>query len=203
MLISDRGERDLSHLPLWRRRPKRCRTVFPFQTHKLSSSQARECANHINDSCPPTVHAVQGEFFVVAEPTAFTKATACAHLYSTLEQTPSFLFVAGNDRTDEDVFKWANNLEREGKVKSAVTISVGARRTEARSYVTGTQAILAALRVLASRNGGGGLRVFGRNEGNVIAGRKWTMCFIVLKMGLVLLDRDAKRTRPYDGVHGT
>jgi trehalose 6-phosphate synthase complex regulatory subunit len=145
---------------------------IPIQSHRLSSSQARECANHINDSCPPTVHAVQGEFFVVAEPTAFTKATACAHLYSTLEQAPAFLFVAGNDRTDEDVFKWANNLERQGKVKSAVTISVGARRTEARSYVTGTQAILAALRVLVSRSGGGGLRVFGRNEGNVIAGRK-------------------------------
>jgi hypothetical protein len=48
---------------------------------------------------------------------------------------------------------------------------VGARRTEARSYVTGTQAILAALRVLVSRSGGGGLRALGRNEGNVIAGR--------------------------------
>jgi trehalose 6-phosphate synthase complex regulatory subunit len=109
---------------------------------------------------------------VVAEPTAFTKATACAHLYSTLSQPPSFLFVAGNDRTDEDVFKWANALEKEGKVKSAVTVTVGARRTEARSYVTGTQAILSALRVLASR-GGGGLKVLGKNQGNVLAGRKW------------------------------
>ena len=132
-------------------------------------SQAREAANHINDSCPPTVHAVQGEFHVVAEPTDFTKATACAHLYSTLRQTPSFIFVAGNDRTDEDVFKWANGLERDGKVKSAVTVSVGARRTEARSYVTGTQAILASLRVLASR--GGGLKVMGDSQGNSLAGR--------------------------------
>src|SRR5204862_2135243 len=113
----------------------------------LIPSQAREAANHINDSCPPTVHAVQGEFYVVAEPTAFTKATACAHLSSPLPQPPSFLFAAGNDRTDEDVFKWANSLEKEGDVKSVVTVSVGARRTEARSYLTGTQAILSALRV--------------------------------------------------------
>jgi trehalose-6-phosphatase len=135
----------------------------------LTSSQAREAANHINDSCPSTVHAVQGEFHVVAEPTAFTKATACAHIYSTLPQAPSFLFVAGNDRTDEDVFKWANGLERDDKAKSVATVSVGVRRTEARNYVTGTQAVLASLRVLASR--GGGLRVMGDSQGNSLAGR--------------------------------
>ena len=105
----------------------------------------------------------------MAEPTAFTKATACAHLYSTFAKPPTFLFVAGNDRTDEDVFKWANALERDGKVKSVVTVSVGARRTEAKSYVTGTQAILTSLRVLASR--GGGLRVMGDSQGNSLAGR--------------------------------
>jgi trehalose-6-phosphatase len=137
---------------------------------RLIPRQAKECANHINDSCPPTVHAVQGEFFVVAEPTAFTKATACAHLYSTLDQPPSFLFVAGNDRTDEDVFKWANALERDKKVKSAVTVCVGARRTEARSFVTGTQAILSTLRVLVTR-GGGGLKILGASQSNILAGK--------------------------------
>jgi trehalose 6-phosphate synthase complex regulatory subunit len=136
---------------------------------ELNPSQARECANHINDSCPPTVHAVQGEFFVVAEPTVFTKATACAHLYSTFTKPPSFLFVAGNDRTDEDVFKWANSLERDGKVNSVVTVNVGARRTEAKSYITGTQAVLTTLRHLASR--GGGLRVMGQSQGNILAGK--------------------------------
>jgi trehalose-6-phosphatase len=137
----------------------------------LIGSQARECANHINDSCPPTVHAVQGDFLVVAEPTVFTKATACAHLYSTLPTSPSFIFVAGNDRTDEDVFKWANALETEGKVKCSVTVTVGARRTEARSYVTGTQAIIGALRIFAAKGGGGGLRLVGQNQGNRIAGK--------------------------------
>ena len=117
-------------------------------------SQARECANHINDSCPSTVHAVQAEFMVVAEPTAFTKATAAAHILTNLSTNPSFLFVTGNDRTDEDVFKWANCLDGAGKIKTVITVNVGARRTEARHYVTGTQAILAALRVLASRGGG-------------------------------------------------
>jgi len=67
------------------------------------------------------------------------------------------------------VFKWAQTLEREGKVKSVVTVSVGVRRTEARSYVTGTQAILSALRVLASR--GGTLKSIGYSQGNVLNGR--------------------------------
>ena len=105
----------------------------------------------------------------MAEPTAFTKATACAHLYSTLPQVPSFLFVAGNDRTDEDVFKWANALEQDGKVKSVITASVGARRTEARSYVTGTQAILSSLRILANRSGS--LKAMVNSQGNILAGR--------------------------------
>lgn len=146
--------------------------IFHYEDadQKDAERQARECANHINDSCPPTVHAVQAEFMVVAEPTVFTKATACAHLYSTLTETPSFLFVAGNDRTDEDVFKWANSLEKEGKIKSVVTVTVGARRTQARTYVTGTQAILSSLRVLANR-GGGGLRALGQNQRNILAGR--------------------------------
>src|SRR2546423_6284411 len=81
----------------------------------LMYRQARECANHINDSCPPTVHAVQGEFYVVAEPTVFTKATACAHLYSTLSTPPSFLFVAGNDRTHQDRLKMATSPAKERK----------------------------------------------------------------------------------------
>jgi trehalose 6-phosphate synthase complex regulatory subunit len=106
---------------------------------------------------------------VVAEPTAFTKATACTYLYSTLSESPSFLFVAGNDRTDEDVFKWANALERGGKVKSVVTVNVGVRRTEARNYVNGTQAILSALRALASR--GGALKPVGKSQGNILAGK--------------------------------
>jgi trehalose-6-phosphatase len=137
-----------------------------FLTVPNLASQARECANHINDSCPPTVHAVQSEYMVVAEPTDFTKATAAAHILSSLPTTPSFLFVAGNDRTDEDVFKWANVLEVDKTVKSVVTVNVGARRTEARSYVTGTQAILAALRVLASRVG----RPLSAANGNVVRG---------------------------------
>jgi trehalose 6-phosphate synthase complex regulatory subunit len=108
---------------------------------------------------------------IVAEPTVFTKATACAYLYSTLPESPSFLFIAGNDRTDEDVFKWGNALEKEGKVKSCVTVTVGARRTEASSYVSGTQAILSTLRGLATRGGGPGLKALGTNRGNILAGR--------------------------------
>jgi trehalose 6-phosphate synthase complex regulatory subunit len=134
----------------------------PFSIIHLRN--ARECANHINEACPSTVHAVQGEFHVVAEPTAFTKATACQHLYSSLIGPVSFIFAAGNDRTDEDVFRWVNKLEDSKELKSALTVSVGARRTEATSYVTGPQAIISALRVLASRSSGGALRVLDLNQ---------------------------------------
>ena len=56
-------------------------------------------------------------------------------------------------------------------MRCSVTVSVGARRTEARSYVTGTQAILGALRILATRGGGGGLKLVGQNLGNMLAGK--------------------------------
>jgi len=105
---------------------------------------------------------------VVAEPTVFTKATACEYIYSKLPEKPSFLFVAGNDRTDEDVFNWANVLEQDGKVKTAITVNVGVRRTQARSYVAGTQAILSSLRTLASR--GNALRQMDNSLTNVLHG---------------------------------
>jgi trehalose-6-phosphatase len=125
---------------------------IPRRSNLADPRNARECANHINEACPSTVHAVQGEFYVVAEPTAFTKATACQHLYSTFTGPVSFIFAAGNDRTDEDVFRWVNKLEDAKEIKSAITVSVGVRRTEAKNYVTGPQAIISALRVFASRS---------------------------------------------------
>jgi len=46
-------------------------------------------------------------------------------------RTPDFLMVAGDDRQDEAVFRWANGLGKLGQVKEVVSVCVGKRNTEA------------------------------------------------------------------------
>lgn len=48
-----------------------------------------------------------------------------------LPTSPDFLMVAGDDRQDEVVFRWANELGRGGKVREVVSVYVGKRNTEA------------------------------------------------------------------------
>lgn len=50
------------------------------------------------------------------------------------ENNPSpvdFLTVIGDGRDDEVIFRWANELERDKKVKHVTTVSLGSRNTEA------------------------------------------------------------------------
>lgn len=42
-----------------------------------------------------------------------------------------FLMVAGDGREDEVIFRWANDLERDGTVANVTTVSLGSRNTEA------------------------------------------------------------------------
>jgi hypothetical protein len=44
--------------------------------------------------------------------------------------------VVGDGREDEKVFKWANSLNEDGTVKEVVTVSLGARNTEAKATLT-------------------------------------------------------------------
>lgn len=68
-----------------------------------------------------------------------------------------FLLVAGDDRDDEPVFRWANNLGlafadgHEWGVKSVTTVCVGKRNTDASCTLTqGATGLLAALHKLSS-----------------------------------------------------
>lgn len=45
---------------------------------------------------------------------------------------PDFLMVAGDDRQDEGVFRWANSLGKKKRVKEVVSVCVSKRNTEAR-----------------------------------------------------------------------
>jgi trehalose 6-phosphate synthase/phosphatase len=50
-------------------------------------------------------------------------------------EAPDFVFVAGDDREDEQVFRWANNeLVKEGRV--VTTVSVGKKGSEAMATLT-------------------------------------------------------------------
>lgn len=47
-----------------------------------------------------------------------------------------FLMVAGDGRDDEVIFRWANELGRDGTVKNVTTVSLGSRNTEAGCTLT-------------------------------------------------------------------
>ena len=49
---------------------------------------------------------------------------------------PEFLMVAGDDREDERVFRWANKLGKDKKINYVTTVSVGKRNTEAMASLT-------------------------------------------------------------------
>tara|TARA_R110002060_G_scaffold60586_1_gene70181 strand:+ start:1646 stop:1843 length:198 start_codon:yes stop_codon:yes gene_type:complete len=44
--------------------------------------------------------------------------------------------VAGDGRDDEVIFRWANELGRDGTVKNVTTVSLGSRNTEAGCTLT-------------------------------------------------------------------
>jgi len=47
-----------------------------------------------------------------------------------------WLMVAGDGRDDEVIFRWANELEKDGTVGSVTTVSLGSRNTEAGCTLT-------------------------------------------------------------------
>jgi trehalose-6-phosphatase len=42
-----------------------------------------------------------------------------------------FLMVVGDGRDDEVIFRWANDLDKDGTVANVTTVSLGSRNTEA------------------------------------------------------------------------
>ncbi|KAF2435176.1 alpha,alpha-trehalose phosphate synthase subunit [Tothia fuscella] len=118
---------------------RNCSLLFHYSKAtdpEYAARQASECAAHINESCKShRVHAVPLEKLVVIEPLDWSKESAATQIFedTKIYGSPDFVFVAGDDRDDEGVFKWANGLGSGGVVTDVVTVSMGTRNTEALS----------------------------------------------------------------------
>ena len=123
-------------------------------------TQAGDCINHINDSCDShRIHALPVGNTVIIEPQDCSKGTAAASIFNSMTQgqnagrqsyNPDFLMVAGDDREDEVVFRWANEIQSSNSVENVTTVSMGRRNTEAKFTLTqGPTGLLSALQKMA------------------------------------------------------
>lgn len=118
---------------------RHCSLIFHYEKSDdddVSSRHAGDCANHINDACEQQrIKAVPTKDSVIIEPIDFDKATAAQHIYNRYPgpERPNFLLVAGNDRSDENVFRWAKQLKDDGTMAAVQTVTVGARNSNAMS----------------------------------------------------------------------
>lgn len=127
---------------------RRCSLLFCYdkvEDQDNATRQAGECADQINSSCKSMrIRAVPVPGAVLIEHMDFNKATAAAKIFEKLQQkskdrgieAPDFLVVAGDDRDDEVIFRWANKLAKKGEVRGVFTASVGKRNTEAQTAIT-------------------------------------------------------------------
>lgn len=129
---------------------RRCSLIFHYKSaedYESASRQASDCASHVNDACEAQrVHAIPLDGCIVVEPVDWTKSTAAKRVFNDLKKflapddnhkaPVDFLMVVGDGREDEKVFKWANNLQDDGSVKDAITVSLGSRNTEATATLT-------------------------------------------------------------------
>lgn len=107
---------------------------------------AAEGVGHINDACASQgVHAVLVDGALVVEPADTNKASAAAMVWRHCLQRsekdaqyerPEFLLVIGDGRDDEPVFRWANKLQKANAVDHAISVTLGARSTEAKATLT-------------------------------------------------------------------
>jgi trehalose 6-phosphate synthase/phosphatase len=123
-------------------------------------------SNHVNDACENLrIHAVPLEEAMLVEPDEFGKAYAAKQIFEANwgpeskegpAGQPDFVFVAGDDREDEQVFRWANNElgnGMEGGVKDVTTVSVGKKNSEAMVTLTaGTNGKSPSLRAYIKYN---------------------------------------------------
>lgn len=83
---------------------------------------------------------------VIVEPIDWSKGTAAMQIFESLKRDMApnvghdspvdFLMVAGDGRDDEVIFRWANELGKDGTVKHVTTVSLGMRNTEAGCTLT-------------------------------------------------------------------
>lgn len=83
---------------------------------------------------------------VAVEPIDWSKGTAATQIFDGLKKNMApnldhtspvdFLMVAGDGRDDEVIFRWANDLGKDGTVDHVTTVSLGSRNTEAGCTLT-------------------------------------------------------------------
>jgi trehalose-phosphatase len=121
---------------------KHCSLIFHYDKADDNASANRhagDCANHINDACQnQRVKAVPTPDSVIIEPIDFDKSTAIQHVYGKYPESgrPDFLMVAGNDRDDEVIFKWAKDMSDDKTIANVTTVTVGDRNSVAMATLT-------------------------------------------------------------------
>lgn len=139
---------------------RHCSLLFRYEKSGDQEAAVRfagECADQINGACKSMrIRAVPIKHAVLVEQEDFSKGTAATHVFDALCEkskglsAPDFMVIAGDDREDEVIFKWANELGKAGKVKEVFTVTVGKRNTLAQSTLTqGSTGLLTVLQRLA------------------------------------------------------
>jgi trehalose-phosphatase len=141
---------------------RHCSMFFRFnrvEDKEASTRTAGECSDHINGACSEMgIRAVPIANAVLIETVDQSKAKAAETVlcnqrtaFESEDTAPTdFLMVAGDDREDEIIFRWANELAKANTVANVCTVSVGKRNTEAASTLTqGTTGLLSVLGRLA------------------------------------------------------
>lgn len=162
---------------------RHCSLIFRYDKagdQEAAQRQAGECVDHINDACSKQgIRAVPIPKAVLVESIQYSKGSAATHIFEHMRSKniakigakPDFLMVAGDDREDEVVFRWANGLGKSGVVRDVCTVSVGKRNTEAQSTLTqGTTGLLSALQKLAKISADDTPADYFRKRGSVVAG---------------------------------
>ncbi len=128
---------------------RHCSLVLHYSTAAdpaLAARQASDCASHLNDAgSSQRVRAIPAAGALHVEPIDWSKATAAGQIFDRLKEIaardekfdlPDFLMVAGDDRDDEPIFRWANELGQNRTVNHVTTVCVGTRATEAQATLT-------------------------------------------------------------------
>ncbi|KAK5112919.1 hypothetical protein LTR62_003741 [Meristemomyces frigidus] len=127
---------------------RHCSLLFRYEKAGDQEANVRfagDIADQINDSCASMrIHAVPISKAVLIEQVDFSKRNAATRIFDSLRVSaqlhkqivPDFLLVAGDDREDEVIFQWANDLGSTGTIKDVFTVSVGTRNTMAMATIT-------------------------------------------------------------------
>ena len=139
-----------------------CSLLFRYdavEDQQAATRLAGDCADQINGSCKSRrIHAVPISKALLIEQIDYNKATSARRIFEQCgaqavedgAPQPDFLLVAGDDREDEVVFRWGNDLAARAVVRDVFTVSVGRRNTEARATLNqGSMGLLGVLQKLA------------------------------------------------------